>query len=939
MIQAKRLVITLVFSVIVGFIFAQQATIRGIVKDSRTNETIIGANVVIEGTTIGTSTGVDGSYTISNLDPGTYNLLVTFVSYHRQRIESVTVGRGQTLLIDIRLEEDIALLEGVQVAARRTKQTDLALLSTIKASEIVVSGISAQQISRSQDSDASLVIRRIPGVTVVDGRFIMIRGLSERYNPTMLHNVFAPSMEADVRSFSIDIIPSSLVDQILIYKSPSAELPGEFAGGVVKILTKNIPDDNSLQVNYALSYEPNTSLQEFQRQETGKWHWLGFNDGKYDLPKNFPSTLRGINDPTRLEQLGRSLPNNWKPEEVNARLNHSAHITNMLRLKLGKVVIGNVTSINYNNSKSVDNISRADFNAYDMNLQLSSPIFNFNDQQNNEKIRSGILHNWGFSIGPNHNIEFKNLFNQMSASQYVFRTGRHNEFNYYANNHSFHQVYRGIYAGQLMGNHKFSDRTKIDWAGGYSYSYRDEPDYRRFRTDLDTADRTVTTYIPVGAAATYFLGRFYSKMKEHNYTTAINFHHTYSFSSQSFFEPEFSAGIFIEQKDRTFDARNLGYTKANSSQFDPLLIYVPVDSLFHPQNINNTYGIRIDEQTNPSDSYAVDNSLMSGYAQLSVPVTQKIRFAAGLRIEDHTQQFTSATLTADKVDTLKNSLNLLPSAYLAYNFNQKMLVRFAYGKTLNRPEFRELAPFGFYDFNYNLVKKGNPALKDAKIHNFDLRWEYYPTPNEIIMAGLFYKHFINPIESSFVPGAGTAGSKIFTFSNADKAISRGIEVEIRKSLNGLTESKFIDKVFVVFNTALINSRVVLGEAGLGQSFTERPMQGQSPYIVNASLYYADPDRNLSVAVLYNLIGKRIYMIGYDDYAEIYEMPRNLIDLTVTKGLSESIELKFGIRDLLNSESMYLQDNRRDGKLNPKTNQSIERYYPGSNISLGLTWKI
>jgi TonB-dependent receptor len=939
MLKTIRSLILLLLSIVTSVSFAQTGSIRGVVKDSRSGETIIGANVVIEGTTTGTSTQLDGSYQISNLAPGSYNLLITFVSYHRQRIENINVGRGQTVVIDIKLEEDVALLEGVQVRARRTTQTDLSLLSTIKASEVVVSGISAQQISRSQDSDASMVIKRIPGVTVVDGRFIMIRGLSERYNPTMLHNVFAPSMEADVRSFSFDIIPSSLIDQILIYKSPSADLPGEFAGGIVKIFTKNIPDENSLEVNYSLSYEPYTSFRDFERQEAGKWHWLGFNDGKYNLPDDFPSTLRGINDQDRLDELGRSLPNNWRPETTNAGLNHNAHITNSARFDLGKVTIGNVTSINYNNSKSIDDVTRADFNDYDMNLQIISPIFNFNDRQYNQKIRTGLLHNWGFSFGPNHNVEFKNLYNQISSSQYVHRTGRHHEFNYTADNHSFHQVYRGIYAGQLMGNHKFSDRTSIDWVGGYSWSFRDEPDYRRFRSDLDTTDRTLSLYVPVGAAATYFMGRFYSEMKENNYTAALNFKHKFRFTNLEFFEPEFSAGFFFEDKDRTFDARNLGYTRANSSQFDQSLIYVSIDSLFHPTNINHTTGIRIDEQTNPSDSYSADNNLLAGYAQLSVPITARIRIAGGVRIEDHTQQFSSATLTDDAIDTLKNNISILPSAYFAYNFSERMLVRFAYGKTVNRPEFRELAPFGFYDFNYNMVKKGNPALKDAQIHNFDLRWEYYPTPNEIIMAGVFYKRFINTIESSFVPGAGTGGSKIFTYTNADMAISRGIELEMRKSLDGLTGNQLVDKLFLVFNTAIIDSRVELGEAGLGQSYTERPMQGQSPYIVNLGLYYSNPGPNFHITFLYNVIGKRIFMIGYDDYAEIYEMPRNLIDLTITKGIGEKMELKFGIRDFLNNESRYIQDNRRDGKLSPDTNQNIERFFPGTNLSLGLSWKI
>jgi len=931
----------LTLGIISGFVFAQTGSIKGVVRDSRTNETIIGANVVIEGTTIGASTHIDGSYQISNLEPGNYNLVVTFVSYHRQRIENIRVDRGQTVVVDIKLEEDIALLEGVQVRARRTKQTDLSLLSTIKASEIVVSGISAQQISRSQDNDASMVIKRIPGVTVVDGRFIMIRGLSERYNPTLLQNIFAPSMEADVRSFSFDIIPSSLIDQILIYKSPSAELPGEFGGGVVRILTRNIPDENSLHVSYSTSYDPNTAFKDFYRPETGKYHWLGFNDGKFDLPKNFPASLRSIKDPDEITRLGRSLNNNWMPVQQNAGLNHSALITNSLRFKLGKIVLGNITSVSYNNTMSIDDVARVDFNQYDQNLEVSSPIFDFNDRQNNQRIRTGLLHNWGASFGPNHSIEFRNMYNQISSTQYVYRTGRHFEFGYYADNHSFHQVYRGIYAGQLSGKHLFFDeKTSIEWVGGYGYSFRDEPDYRRFRSDLDTINQNITLYVPFGAAQTYFMGRFYSWMKENNYTAAVNIKHRFRFEDNPIFQPELSGGMYFEDKSRSFDSRNLGYVRSNSLLFNEGLRDVRIDSLFHPLNINSTTGIRIDEQTNPSDSYSAHNVLWAAYTQLSVPVTSRIRIVGGIRIEDHRQMFNSFTLTNDPVKVNRDLVSVLPSAYVGYNFSEKMLVRFAYGKTVNRPEFREMAPFGFYDFNYNLVKKGNPGLKTAFIHNFDLRWEYYPSPNEIIMAGIFYKRFLNPIESSFVPGAGTAGTKIFTYNNADMAESKGIEVEIRKSLEGLTGSKFIDNIFMVFNTALINSRVELGQqAGLGQSYTERPMQGQSPFIVNAGLYYSDPVKSLQVSVLYNVIGKRIFMIGYDDYPEIYEMPRNLLDLTITKGIGEKLEIKAGVRDILNQEQLLLQDGNQDGIFDRRNDQNIEYSFPGTVFSLGLSLKI
>ncbi len=934
------LLIMLFFSVMSNSVLSQSGNIQGNVRDSRTREVIIGANVVIEGTTIGTSTNIDGLYSISNLEPGEYNLVISFVSYHKQRIDKVSVGRGQTVLIDIMLEEDIALLEGVHVRSRRVKHNDLALLSTMKASEIVVSGISAQQISRSQDNDASMVIKRIPGVTVVDDRFIMIRGLSERYNPTILQHTFAPSMEADVRSFSFDIIPSSLIDQILIYKSPSAELPGEFAGGIVRVLTRNIPESNYLHASYSASYDPNTSFSDFYRPETSNLHWLGFNDKKYDLPGDFPANLRSINDPEEITRIGRTLQNNWKPTKNNAGVNHSAMITNALRFKSGDIIFGNITSVTYYNKISIDDVGRMDFNVYDRTREVSSMIYDFNDRQNNQKIRTGLLHNWGVSFGPDHSIEFRNLFNQLSTTQYVYRTGRHIEFGYNADNHSFHQVYRGIYAGQLAGKHNFFDgQTTIEWVGGYGNSFRDEPDYRRYRSDLDTSDQSLTLYIPFGAAQTYFMGRFYSEMKETNYTGALNAKHQFQFRQNTNFQPEISAGIFCEDKSRRFDSRNLGYVRSNSTLFDENLRGVSVDSLFHPLNINGTTGLRIDEQTNPSDSYSAHNKLWAGYVQLSVPVTRNIRIAGGIRLEGHQQNFNSFTLTNDPVNVDREIVSILPSAYIGYNFTQKMLVRFAYGKTLNRPEFRELAPFGFYDFSYNLVKKGNPDLKTAIIHNFDLRWEFYPSPREIIMAGVFYKRFTDPIESSFVPGAGTAGTKIFTYSNADRAESMGIEIEIRKSIHGLTSNNLLNKFFIVLNTALINSEVELGrQAGLGQSYTERPMQGQSPFIVNTGIYYTDTDRNIQASLLYNIIGKRIFMIGYDDYPEIYEMPRNLLDLTIIKGIGDNLELKFGIRDLLNQKSILLQDGNQDGAFNRRYDQVIERFSPGTTYSFGLTFR-
>ena len=930
------------FLIIVGFSLSASAdsgSVRGIVRDQKTGETIIGANVVIQGTTIGVSTDVKGRFELNDLAAGSYNLLVSFISYQPVKIENVEIKRAETVVLDIELAEDIAVIDGVHVTARRTTNTDISLLSSIKNSELVVTGISAQQIRRSQDSDASMVIRRIPGVTVIADRFIMIRGLSERYNPTMMHFMPAPSMEADIRSFSFDIIPSSVIDQILVYKSPSAELPGEFGGGVVKIFTKSIPDETGTRVTYTTSYEQGSSLGSFYMADRGGNNFLGFNNRQFDLPSYFPGSLRAVHDPEKLTALGRSLENNWLPVQTNAGLRHSANVVHSSRFNWGRVEFGNTTSLSYSLSNSVENVRRIDYNLFDQNLQVGSKIFDFNDQQNTQNIRTGLLHNWAFSIGPNHSFEFKNFFNQISQSQYVFRSGNHFEFGYYANSHAFYQLYRGIYLGQLTGNHKFNEqRTTLDWAVGYGHSFRDEPDYRRFRSDLNQQDGSRTLYVPFGAAATYFMGRFYSEMSENNYNAVANLKHRFKFNQLPNFQPELMAGFFFEDKDRVFDARNLGYVRANSFLFNQTLLNVPIDSLFHVENINTTTGIRLDEQTNLSDSYSARNNLLAGYAQLSLPIG-RFRISGGVRMENFRQRLNSFTFTKDPVVVDNPVLSVLPSANISFNFTDKMLVRTAYGKTVNRPEFRELAPFGFYDFNLNLVKRGNPDLKKASIHHFDLRWEYYPSPSELIMAGVFYKRFLSPIESSFIPGGGTAGIKTFSFSNAKAAESRGVEVEVRKSLQDLTRSDFVNRFTVLMNAALIQSNVELGDAGLGQRFTERPMQGQSPYIVNVAFNYNDPDRQLQVTTNFNVIGKRIFMIGFDDYPEIYEMPRNLLDITVTKGLRNNLELRLGARDLLSQEALLLQDGNQDGTFDRKSDQAIERLNPGAHFSVGLSWKL
>lgn len=936
----SALLIILLVQVISSTLSAQTGTIQGTVTDKVTGETIIGANIIIEGTLTGTSSDLNGKFSF-RAPVGTHKIKVMFISYETALIEGVVVVSGETVTLDVALSEVATEIQAVQVTARRITNTDASMISTIKAGNVVIAGITAQQITRSQDNDAAAVVKRIPGVTIVDDRFILIRGLGERYNPAMLHNTFAPSMEADVKSFSFDVVPSSLIDRIMIYKSPSPDLPGDFAGGVVKVFTRSAPENSFVTVGYSAGYDNNTTWKSFYAQDAGSRHWLGINDGYNSIPVNFPANLRSIaSDQVRIQEAGRSLRNNWVPIDQIAGPNQSLSFSGGVRFGEGLIKIGNITSLTYSRSRSSDNIIRRDYNQYDIDLGISSVIFDFNDNRNSDKVKTGLLHNWAVTIGSNHKIEIINIFNQLGQSEYTFRTGPMYEFNYYANNHSFYQVYRGIYSGQLNGRHElFSDKTLIEWNAGLSQSYREEPDYRRFRMNLDTLTDELSIYIPTGAAATYFLGRFYSEMEESSLAGSLTITQKILQKYIGDTAPELVAGLFYDVRDRSFNGRNLGYVRANSALFDQNLQFVTVDELFKQENINPETGIKIDEQTNPSDSYTASNSLMAGFAMVRLPLFEgRINMTTGVRIENNILALSSRTLTNEPVEVDNSTLSILPSFNVAYNYSDMGLLRIAGGRTTNRAEFRELAPFGFYDFNYNLVRKGNPGLKSADIWNADLRWEYYPDQGEMITAGVFFKKFSDAIELSFLPGGGTAGIKTFIPVNASSAVSMGSEVEIRKSLDNLTASRFIDRITLLFNGALIYSQIRPDET-TSVYFRKRPMQGQSPYILNTGVYYRDNDRNLQVNLLYNIIGRRIMIIGYDEYPDIYEMPRHLAEITITKGIGKYLEIKAGIRDIFNQDNLLIQDANQDGVFNRISDQTIESFRPGTIFTLGLSLRL
>ncbi|WP_299822514.1 TonB-dependent receptor [uncultured Pontibacter sp.] len=915
--------------------FAQQGTLKGKVTDKTTGEGIIGAVVFIKGTSKGTTTDFEGNYTLP-LEAGTHTLSATFLAYKPFENAGVQVNPGQTTTLNIQLEENATQLQAVEVVGTRQTNTEMALMQDLKSSEIVVSGVSGEQIAKSLDRDAAAVVRRIPGVTVMNDRYIMIRGLSERYNTVMLNDALTPSTETDSRAFSFDILPTSVLDRILVYKSGSPELPGEFGGGVIKVYTKNFATDNTTTLNITGGHRAGTTFSDFRSYKGGKTDFLGYDDGTRTLPGAFPADLNTVRGDA-LVNAARSLNNRWGAETSTALPDLRMSLGLTRRFFIGDTETSNISSVSYSNTNQFVDVTRYRYTKYFEGVPASDRIqYRFEDKEYSQNVRLGIVSNWAFRLNSGNKIEFRNLFNQMGQSQVIERTGFEVQGkNVDVNNYAQRYESRAIYSGQLQGTHdRNDDRTRFTWLAGYNYTNRNEPDYKRIRSQRDyNTDNPFMWVIPY-SASTFDAGRFYAELNENTFTASAQVEHQLNGGdtlSQN--QPKIRAGFYTERKDRSFDARWMAYTVADPSNFNQSLLTLPLSQLFTSESINAISGFSLAEGTNPTDRYDAANTLLAGYVGGSLPLSSALNIAGGVRVEYNRQQLETTRYGGVPVNVDNPITSILPSVNATYNFSPRSLLRGGYSVSVNRPAFRELAPFAYYDFQLNAEIQGNEELTTATIHNADLRYEFYPNPTEVISIGGFYKYFRNPIETYILP---SAGNPIFETNNAESAQSYGIETEIRKSFLDLSNSSIIQNTSFVLNASLIESNISLGDKAQNQA-KERAMYGQSPFIVNAGLYYLDEAKDLQINLLYNVIGKRIFAVGDNDEPTVYEMPRNMIDLAVTKGFGKHIEVKAGIQDILNQKVRLVQDSNNDAKIRG-VDDDYTTFKRGSYSTLGITYK-
>jgi TonB-dependent receptor len=931
---------------------AQTGTVRGTIKDTKTKEALIGCTVRVDGTQLGVTTDIEGQFTLANVPAGTQKIVISYVSYKTKEIPGVRVESGNTTVIDTELAEEGTSLQEVVVRGSRATNTEIAVITEIKQLKPIAVGISALQIQKSQDRDAAAAIRRVPGVSILDNRFVLIRGLGSRYNSVLINDVIAPSTEVETRSFSFDIIPSNILDRMIVYKSGSASLPGDFAGGVVNIYTKRRPSSNFIDAGLTLGYRTNTTGRAVQSHDRGGLSALGLWSPSQTIPTSFPgrsADFNALGAPQRAA-YARLLPNSWGLTNMTAMPDIRFALNTGRRFDVGNVQVSNLTSINYS---LTNQFTDTDFRVYDNGAVANLVNQQYQDISYSRQARLGLLHNWSLRFSPRFTLEWKTLVNQLGNQETVVRTGQNFDSNADIRSYSERFENRTILTSQVSGEHNLSELTKVNWIAGYGYSGRWEPDWKRarYQAPLNSGENGTYTLVTPVSPNPIDVGRFYSKLNEQTVSLISNYDHT--FGNPTDREPNhIRAGIYAEQRVRDYAARFYGYNSIAGTTADGAIVQQqPIGTIFSPANVNGQPGgLSLLDGTSDLDSYRGANTYGAAYVNGDVNLGSRTTVTLGLRGEYNVQGLRIQRQGVNQQLVNRAIFSPLPSINLTYKLNDKHNLRLAYSATVNRPELRELAPFQYFDFNLLAVVTGNTDLTTATIQNVDAKWEFYPSPNEVVSVTGFFKQFRNPIESFLLP---TGNGFNYTFINAPSARNYGVEVEIRKGFQQ-SGNRFLQNVQVVANGSLINSRVKLGDfvrapdasgsvvdislKDLADS--ERPLANQSPYLINGGLYYQAPNNGWQWNVLYNIYGPRIFAVGTRNNPTIYELPRHAIDLNISKTFAQKLDVRLGIQDLLNQAVRYAQDFNGDGKIGRDlTSQTVgadqvfRRYKRGQYITL------
>ncbi|MFY0687728.1 MAG: TonB-dependent receptor [Cyclobacteriaceae bacterium] len=933
----KRIFVLLVIIGSCSQLFAQNGFLRGKIIDDELGEGLIGAAVYVEGTTNGSVTDWDGNYSIS-LEPGTYTIVISSVSYTTTKVQDVQIASEDVTSLDIRMKSDLQELEAVVVTAEVVRDSEMALLTIQKKSANVMDGISSQTFKKTGDSNLSGAIKRVTGVSVEGGKYVYVRGLGDRYTKTTLNGMDIPGLDPDRNSVQIDIFPTNVLDNVMVYKTFSPNLFGDFTGGIVNIDTKNFPEEKTTNFSIGISGTPGQTFNSnFILYDRGKFDFLGFDDGSRALPfdpqTNIPNEVRRDGE---LENLTRAFNPVMSATSRTALPNGSFSFAHGNQLDKAGLTFGYNVVLNYQNSTSF--FKRTENNKFFKSIDygtynLAAEEDRFGPQGQNNVLWSSLIS--GAVKFDNHSFSVSLLRSQNGESNALSRTKKNFEqtgATLIENILTYTQ--RSVTNNIVSGKHNF-DKFKLEWTNAINWSRVYDPDFRQ--TSVSITDGDTTLQVGDGAG----INRFYRDLNEFNESFKVDA--TLPVGEKS--KVKFGALGSYKQRDFTvnnylFRMRGVSHVSTDADWF------FQEENLWSPSSRTGTYVIGNFEAANTFEASQV---VMSGYGMGELFLTTQLRTIFGLRAEqafiNYTGQNNTGSIVYDNEQTL-NELNFLPSLNIVYNVSDNMNMRGSYNRTLARPSFREKSIAQIYDPISGRTFNGNLDLQQTDINNFDLRYEVFFSQGQMFSISGFYKTFDGHIElTSFATDPDQVKPR-----NSGNSTVFGTEIEVRRNL-GFAGSA-LEKFSLGANVSLVQSRVDLrsvivdnagnNEYDLRQNNLRegevvdvyRPMSGQAPYLINAFLNYRDEASDMNVNLSYNVQGETLFVIGSGRTPDVYTKSFHALNLNAYRHFGESLKhrLTFGVNNILNQARQNVY----------KSYQADEEIYsivePGMNISVKYNYK-
>lgn len=934
-----------------GFLFAfgqdtptVNSGISGKVVEESSGSPLSGVTVTLETPARSAVTNSDGQFTISNLPAGRYELLFSLPQYEKKSVSDIDVPTNDFAVISVTLAgikpavtstgNPEKAIEGVVITKTRARaETVNALLTQQKNSIRVSDGISAETIRRTPDRTTSDVLKRVSGASIQDNKFVIIRGLNDRYNASYLNGGPLPSSEPDRKAFSFDIFPANMIDNLVIYKTATPDLPGEFAGGVIDITTKSTSDKNFQSISIGGGYNDiTTGKKQLYADGTGQT-FIGSDNGSRKFPEGFPTSdqFRALqNNRTEanlklIDYYTKASVTDWSIGEKDFAPNYNFNYT-IARRSRKNMDFGYIASVTktVSNTYNTSNRRTYEYNTVN-NLVESSLEADLNDNSYNTQTLFGAIANFSLKVDNANSFSFKNLFSQNSTNTLIERNGALNQDSDKLMLKATSRLFTGntIYTGQLNGDHNFTKpQIKLSWTGTFSKVARVTPrDRRNSYVYFKNEDGTATTpTASIGEINVESPGSMYSSRNDETILSSkVDLSRKFKIGDE--FGMDVKMGGFIQSRDRQFNARLIGYVPfagryngANYgfSTFDSSIATMDDAHIFALSNMgvlaNGKSGLMLKDGSKGNDQYDATSRLKAGYLMFDNSY-KAFRLIWGARYESYNQKLNSRGDNGAPVNIDKTEDDLLPSANLIVALNKKQNLRFSYSKTLNRPEFRELAPFLFYDFITRYNTQGTPELEIAKVQNADARYEIFPGRGQLFSISAFYKKFDHPIELQALANNSNK------YQNALSGENKGIEVEYRTLLSTLTgakESKFLDDLTLFTNIAVIRSKVDISNL-MSSSSQNIPMQGQSPYVFNAGLQYLNTDLGWAFAANINRIGDRIAIHANQTQGAstpaLWEKGRTFLDMQLAKSfMKNSLELKFNVQNLLAQRQLFYMNN-------------------------------